>query len=630
MTYELICNFAFVGSVLAAWLVAKQMLARAHRRDRQIVLGLLVGAGVAVVMAGAVRLPNGLLFDLRFALIASATLLEGPVVGLIAGAVAAIYRLSAGGPGGLAGTIAIAIALGTAMLGWRLTPRSGSTRNAVIHVLVVALAASALPHLALLMLPETARVALDDTFLSVEIGLNFIAVLVFWTAVRFFKTKMQETAMLWEALTQAPDFIYVKDTASRFVAANSKVISHHRLDKASEIVGKTDFDLSPDRAQVLFDEEQDLMAHGERTVHRRDSITFTSEGERIFDTIKTLVTDADGDPVGLVGITRDITQEWKAEQELAQSQELLSLVLSTMSDGVGLFDTESRLVFCNEQYHRYFPLTRDVRVPGAAFSTILRAAAERGEQLDIPPDDVEGWIANVASDLTQGGAQEIRLCDGRTIEVRTRIVEGRGSVSVVSDITQIRAAEQQLAALASRLQILATTDSLTAVMNRRAFDDELEREFAHSRRTGRPLSLLMIDVDHFKTFNDLYGHPEGDECLKKVASTLAATIKRASDTLARYGGEEFCVLLPETDAEGAFKIAQEMRQAIEARRIPHEGSRVGFLTISVGAATCSSDASIASCQDLKERADIALYQAKRTGRNKAQSFKATANTSAAG
>jgi diguanylate cyclase (GGDEF)-like protein len=180
--------------------------------------------------------------------------------------------------------------------------------------------------------------------------------------------------------------------------------------------------------------------------------------------------------------------------------------------------------------------------------------------------------------------------------------------------------------MADELRRTATTDSLTGVANRRQFDESLEREWLRARRSGEPVALLMIDVDHFKLYNDLYGHPKGDVCLKHVAQALLSACKRPADLVARYGGEEFMILLPQTPRCGAQRIAQQVLDAVAALGIFHEDSQTThYVSVSVGIA-CFDDASACwenlsqalRASDLVQAADKALYSAKEAGRGQAK------------
>ena len=160
------------------------------------------------------------------------------------------------------------------------------------------------------------------------------------------------------------------------------------------------------------------------------------------------------------------------------------------------------------------------------------------------------------------------------------------------------------------------TDSLTGLSNRRFFDEDMRREFYRLKRSGAPLSLIMLDVDHFKKYNDTYGHIMGDECLKQIGSLLNHIVGRVPDAAARYGGEEFVVILPETENEGAMLIAEKIRKAVENLKIPHTASDTApFVTVSLGVVTAYMT-NFTAAEQIVNMADEAMYAAKQTGRNK--------------
>lgn len=173
----------------------------------------------------------------------------------------------------------------------------------------------------------------------------------------------------------------------------------------------------------------------------------------------------------------------------------------------------------------------------------------------------------------------------------------------------------KLKAQADMLARLSMQDGLTGLFNRRKFDHYLEDEWRRATRTGDFFSIVMIDVDHFKQYNDNYGHGAGDECLREVAAALSSVVHRSSDIVARYGGEEFAALLPGTDSDNSMYIGERFRQQIEALKIEHQYSSVSeYITVSVGVATCIPKEQIKS-RSLLEAADSMLYNAKNNGRN---------------
>jgi diguanylate cyclase (GGDEF)-like protein len=167
---------------------------------------------------------------------------------------------------------------------------------------------------------------------------------------------------------------------------------------------------------------------------------------------------------------------------------------------------------------------------------------------------------------------------------------------------------------ADALRALTLTDGLTGVANRRAFDERLDAEWRRCGRAGAPMALLLIDIDHFKQYNDYYGHQAGDTSLKQAADAMRRSAGRPQDLVARYGGEEFAILLPQVSAQGAERVALKLLKELEALAIPHEAAPRGWLTVSMGISACvpRDDGSPAQ---LVQSADALLYEAKAGGRN---------------
>ena len=188
-------------------------------------------------------------------------------------------------------------------------------------------------------------------------------------------------------------------------------------------------------------------------------------------------------------------------------------------------------------------------------------------------------------------------------------------VGFMFDITARKQAEDKILQLQRELEVLSYRDSLTGVANRRMFDTLYPVEWAKAQATGEPLSLLVVDVDYFKQYNDYYGHMQGDECLRQVAAALDAGASRSRDLCARLGGEEFVLLLPATDPEAARNVAERCRRLLAQKELPHARSGVGRLvTVSIGVGT-----TVPGKQDRAEvfldRIDRRLYQAKSAGRD---------------
>lgn len=254
-------------------------------------------------------------------------------------------------------------------------------------------------------------------------------------------------------------------------------------------------------------------------------------------------------------------------------------------------------------------------------------------QLERTAQQLEAELGNVLTALSDAGDDAARY--GTTLEQAAEAMADGTSNAVGAMLARLAVATRQMQhenhSLQSRLETStdeisllkadlenlrheAATDGLTGVANRRLFDEEIERAVARSVEDGAPLSLLMVDIDHFKTFNDTYGHPVGDQVLKLLAATVTACIK-GRDTLARYGGEEFAVILPETALEGAMALAESIRRTVGNRQLRnrHTGESLGSIAVSIGVACLQTGE---APENLVSRADAALYQAKAAGRNR--------------
>lgn len=326
--------------------------------------------------------------------------------------------------------------------------------------------------------------------------------------------------------------------------------------------------------------------------------------------------DKEGRVIGLAGVTRDITDRTALERELRESKNLLSHAMAGMSDGFAMFDRQGYLIFCNEQYRNAFPLSGSARVVGAHISDIVRQTAETRERLNVPYDSVDEWITVATSTLHRNKDEEVQLHNGDWRSIKTRLATDGTAMVVVSDITVMKQAEIALRLSAEQLKNLAETDGLTGIVNRRAFDEAFMREAARCARGNAPLSLLMIDLDRFKAYNDTYGHPAGDQCLRLVSKCLLNSAKRPGDIVARYGGEEFVVLLPEADEKAAAVVAEKFARLLGEENIVHAQSEFGHVTASIGIASAMGHLLQAEPGRLLSEADAALYEAKMRGRNR--------------
>ena len=268
----------------------------------------------------------------------------------------------------------------------------------------------------------------------------------------------------------------------------------------------------------------------------------------------------------------------------------------------------------------------DINLPGKSGIDACREFSEHKVFGEVPIIVISGvdYLDGLNAAFSAGATDYITKPPSHT-ELLARI---RSALRLKTEMNRRKAREEDLMVLNERLaemnqelERLAVTDSLTGWANRRSFNQFMNREWLRQQRGQQPFSVIMIDIDHFKKYNDCYGHLDGDVCLQKVSWALQSALSRAGDLLARYGGEEFIAILPHTDTEGATELAAAFHDHVRALALPHKDSPVApIITISIGVASVIPNQSLSSTQ-VVAMADEALYRAKQSGRN--QSVTAT-------
>lgn len=284
----------------------------------------------------------------------------------------------------------------------------------------------------------------------------------------------------------------------------------------------------------------------------------------------------------------------------------LRAIVDDLDYGIVVLDAERRVRFVNRAFRNFWNVPYAVAAEQPTFVKLMyhgrgcRAYTVAQHQLG---DYVEKQLKAIRTG--DGTPLNIRLTSGATIQFRCKPLPDGGRLLVYGNISDLVRQNETL-------EHLAATDAMTGLANRRQFFKLAAVEWSRAERYQRPLALLMMDIDLFKAVNDTYGHASGDEVINAVARTLAAH-KRLSDVAARMGGEEFALLLPETTAASAVAAGERLRKLVAEQVIVAEGKRIA-VTISIGVSACTAD--MRTVEDLLNEADIALYAAKRGGRNR--------------
>lgn len=302
------------------------------------------------------------------------------------------------------------------------------------------------------------------------------------------------------------------------------------------------------------------------------------------------------------------------EEKLRRIARLHKLVTENSRDAIVITDFDG---------NRDFVTNPETTLGGWTHNEIARM-----ERFELFHPEDRHKFGDVVQQLTNGAdgvVVEFRLRQKRGhytwFESNSRLVREHATgkalaiLHIIRDISERKRAEEQLQTAYRAMETMAIVDSLTGVANRRRFDECLAKEWRRALRDRTELSMVLLDVDMFKSYNDTYGHLRGDSCLKQIAESALDVVTRPGDLVARYGGEEFAIILPNTDQYGAIKIASEVNDALRARKLIHVASPHGIVTLSAGCATLIPHLGQRT-SDLIEIADHALYVAKRGGRNR--------------
>lgn len=317
--------------------------------------------------------------------------------------------------------------------------------------------------------------------------------------------------------------------------------------------------------------------------------------------------------LGLVAVQL-VAQAEDERRALEMNQHCLQEAIEALPLGVAVYDQHDRLILFNRGAAELAPYRYGGELIGQTFETIIRRSLERGAIADALGREDE-WLRERLAGRGQLDRPLLRpVPDGRWMHLYEISTPSGCLVMARLDVSELVRKSMALERSNQQLEQLSATDGLTGLANRRQFDQHLHGEWQRSMRGGQPISLLLVDVDHFKRYNDRYGHLAGDACLRQVAGVLYDCAQRSGELVARYGGEEFAILLPGADADVAMTVAQHCMDEITRAGIEHADSPVAdCLTVSIGVATVVATQELVP-ESLVRSADEALYRVKSSGR----------------
>ncbi|MDW5318493.1 diguanylate cyclase [Rhizobium sp. PL01] len=611
---ELLANLAIVAITTSLWTFGHRHMAHFTPRSRSAAYGGIMACGTLGAMSLPFQFHSGVFLDLRYTLLAISGLFGGPVAAATPFVVAVGRRILSGGTGLSVALPLIFMATASGLIAHRFVRGIPDGRSICVVSLAVVFSGTAAFFV---KVPFDQWSNVMPAVVAPFALLLFVSAMISSLAISQELKRQQATTLnrIYRAIIEAlPDCLNAKDLDGRFIAVNPATAALMGAGTPSDLIGKTDFDFYPEKAARTFRADEEAVLREGKPVVIEQRFTRTNGVETWLATLKAPFHDDDGKMIGMITHNREITDRKLLERELAQTQRHLAGALASMADGLAMFDHRGAQVFNNARYLELFPLTADVRSTGACLRAIIRVAIERGEEMN-GGGNCDDIIERSADAILRPGDRQMRLADGRWIEARTRATEEGGSLIVFSDVTKSKKTEEELRTLNKRLEVMAHTDGLTGLLNRRAFDNALEDLVYRNSQTSAGPSLLMIDVDKFKAYNDTYGHPVGDICLKSVATRVAEIMTSyPRSVVARYGGEEIAVIIPQCDSAAALSVARLLCTQVRSMEIEHVGSEKGRVTVSIGIATINS-AGVRGTKALLRSADEALYTAKAAGRD---------------
>lgn len=455
-------------------------------------------------------------------------------------------------------------------------------------------------------------------------------VLVSFTDITLKKMMMDERSRLAAIVNSTQESIVATNLDGTIVCFNHGAELLHEM-SATEVIGRHYLDVFADG---LITPEMDRRVLAGERIDNVQGERARRNGSRVSLSLDLCaIRNPSGEIIGRAAIGHDVTERRRSREALERSEARYAQAQAIGHFGNWELNLETGELSCSDEMCRIYGfdprttrpseddlMSRYNETDRAMARRMHQQAIERGETVEYDiqarlPDGRVTWRHCLTRPVHEGGS-EVKRIMGTVLDITdTKRTQDRlrdYTAAVEFQKQALEAANRELDIANRRLRSLATEDGLTGLKNHRSFQEQLAHEIGRSRRTRSSLSMAMLDVDLFKSYNDTYGHPEGDAVLRLVASTISAAV-RSYDVVARYGGEEFAIILPSTDARTAETVAERVRLAIERADWPKRK-----ITVSIGVAT-ASDAALDG-PSLIEAADEALYASKNSGRNRVTAF----------
>lgn len=426
------------------------------------------------------------------------------------------------------------------------------------------------------------------------------------------QTNLRRVNELFEAAFDTTHVMYAYlDNNFNFMRVNKAYAEKGNL-KPEDFIGKNHFTLYPDEEnKKIFEQVRDA---GKGFFAEEKFFVHPEQGETYWDWSLEPLLGPEGEVIGLLLAIIDVTAKKQAQIAMQEKEEYLQSIMDAAIEVILTMDAKGTIEMVNPAVEQMFGYQQD-ELTGKNISLLMPDAIAEMHQY---------WVDNYLNspDKKISGRQldtEGKRKDGSTfplsVSVSDKVINGKHMfTSIMRDITEQHNVLDSLKIKNTELEYLSSHDDLTGLHNRRTGDEFLQREWNRAVRAKTSITIMMIDIDYFKKYNDRYGHQAGDACLLRVATTMKLVLNRPSDMVARYGGEEFIAILPETDSVGALQVAENIRKSINDLEIPHSESDKEVVTVSIGIGT-AQPVKLMNYEKLVSCADKALYQAKGQGRN---------------